>query len=323
MVTQDEYNDLKDKLAATQADLTTSNETIAEKQAKLDLVIRQLNVIAAGGQYHEAPWFDQHDAAINKLKAAQAANKTVDVVLFGDQVLDGFDEPIKTTYEGANQYDDFAKSLSSTDQIVVNFAIDGNTAGDVKWQVEQVLELRTGTDSKLPNIRYAIVNAGGNDLKNAGSTQDIEIGAAATEVVAKKVRGVVSELKTELGTTTKVGVLSPVYRGDLNDTDQTRLRDRTTSDGYYTSDGTPAPDYIVDSFGSINLANGDRFGNTEKTELSTKGYNSIRAQLQNIITGLGSPLVMAPKSKNIMDSWTSSARYLARGLDPRSHVMGA
>jgi predicted nucleic acid-binding Zn-ribbon protein len=319
-------NTLKLALANVTTERNTLQDQLAAANTQLAFVTRQLDVMQAGGTYHNAAWFTQHDTAIDALKTAKSASKTVDVVLFGDQVFDDFDDAANNIYSGTNQYDDFVASLSTkapnpVAPIVVNFAIAGNTAADVMWQVNQVLALSA---AERPNMRYAVVNAGGNDLKNAGSTQSVELGSISTGVVAQKVRGIVSHLKTEIGSTTLVGVLSPVYRGDLNDNDQIILRDRVIDTTFYTNDAKPAPDYARDSYTNIKSTQDDRFIDpTTKTELSSMGYFAINASLKNIMNNIGSALVMAPKSTLIQDYWTQSARYLAKGLDPRQHVMGA
>jgi hypothetical protein len=182
---------------------------------------RQISVMQTGGQYHEQGWFDRHDLHITALKAEKTAGRTVDALLIGDDEFDRFDAHDASTYY--NNEDQYDKLLGVPVSIptTFNLGIEGDTVGDVAWRVNEILGLRTGDN--LPDIRYVVLNVGGNDLKAADSTQTDSIGS--TEYIAKRIRDIASTVKSELSTTTKVGVLTPVYRGDLlNLADQESLR---------------------------------------------------------------------------------------------------
>jgi hypothetical protein len=76
----------------------------------------------------------------------------------------------------------------------------------------------------------------------------------------------------------KVGVLTPVYRGDLNDTDQLNLRaEFNTSSGY-----TAGNVYKKDSWDMLNTNTTDRF-NDDLTELSPKGFRFLGNLIKVII----------------------------------------
>jgi hypothetical protein len=91
-----------------------------------------------------------------------------------------------------------------------------------------------------------ILNAGANDLAKAGSTQEKAAGPGNYYYIAEMVRDLASEIKNNSNISVKVGILTPVYRGDLNDIDQSYLRSEIKSGSYST-----APDCIKDSWDGI------------------------------------------------------------------------
>jgi lysophospholipase L1-like esterase len=258
---------------------------LAGHEAAAAFRTRQIAVLEAGGQLHDQAWFDGHDGHLAALKAAKAAGRTVNALLLGDDVFDLFDEhTADQIYNDTDQYDDFLDQSfdyagGSAGAAVVNASIQRDTMGDIAWRVGQILAL---TADERPDIQYVILNAGANDLAKAGSTQEKAAGAATSSVIATKVRNLASEIRNTISA--KVGVLTPVYRGDLNDQDQEYLRN-------YIKGAPYAPiDYIKDSRDYISSADTgfNGFYKNDK-DLNADGYEGFNYLMQELMTNMSPP----------------------------------
>jgi hypothetical protein len=156
-----------------------------------------MEVLKAGGRFHgkddggdvnggEA-WFTKVDAILNDIRTYKtggvlsdgrtaAADTPVDMLLVGDDVFDRFDDPAENTYDNGsgpvNQYENLL-SVSGIPN-TVNASIEGNTVGDARYIVEQIIALGDGR----PAITRIIFNLSANDLYLAGSTQSIQLGSS-------------------------------------------------------------------------------------------------------------------------------------------------
>jgi hypothetical protein len=103
-------------------------------------------------------------------------------------------------------------------------------------------------------------------------------------------------------------VLTPVYRGNLNDTDQAFLRTEIKA---YTANA----DYIKDSWDSIKdyTSSDTRWTDSTATKLSPRGYASLNNMIQDLKYNLGTALVYKRTDKQ--------AIRLANLLQPRKKQM--
>ncbi|MDR1893109.1 MAG: SGNH/GDSL hydrolase family protein [Spirochaetales bacterium] len=301
-------------------------------QAKKDLALRerQLDVLKAGGSDHSnynegetdpakkgwEGWFAQYDKIMSDIAKYKtggtlsdgtvvAVNTPIDTLLLGDDVFDRFDNGDPPGSENAITItsDNMWQILLTVSNNTVNASIAGNTVGDMQYMADQILSL--GVNSLT--IKRAIVNAGANDLANAGSTQSLEVGAATASVIANKVGRLVAALMGSANIN-KVAVLTPVYRGNLNSNDQMYLRgglDQTSNPAY----GSTPPDFVKDSWDSIKNTSSDVFENDGQS-LTGKGYNFIRAMITTIVNDSSMAKAM-PKDKG--------AIHLASALNPQQH----
>jgi hypothetical protein len=177
----------------------------------------------------------------------------------------------------------------------VNASIRGDTVGDIAWRAAQILALAQYKETQdssptnmLPPVQYVIINAGANNLAKLGSTQSNEIGSSRVyNEISKQFCELALNIHTGLPNT-KLGVLTPVYRGDLNDNDQLNLRSNIKNTTAYSS----APDFIKDSWDvitSVDISDPEVYKDSKN--LAGGGYFAFSYLMQELMTNMPAPAV--------------------------------